>query len=306
MQTFALMNLTDLRLGLEDLLTVRRGPLFRTQSGKAYEDALETQRHAINALPAPLTGGRPFAEELALRHADQDAFAIGIWHITEAYLRIPGVSTEIIAAVRRIREAFVPDIERLRDAYADQATAVAGRRENMVNLIDDLVRVPVAGGGTLFDWVAGFVGAGEQIARIVAQRAEINATTRKHAMTLHADTLRILNDLRKNVVAEIARTLGMPRSTEDEIFGYFDVLEATRFEAKQSQGPVSTRGLTLPPPSTRVLTIPPPSPSNTGYSSIPPSVRSVPPPPPPSNPPGPPSSRHFPPAPPTTRGPRNY
>jgi len=302
------MNLTDLRLGLEDLLTVRRGPLFRTQSGKAYEDALETQRHAINALPAPLTGGRPFAEELALRGADQDAFGIGIWHITEAYLRIPGVSTDMLATVRRIREAFVPDLDRLRDAYADQASTVAMRRENMVNLIDDLVRIPVAGGSTLFDWVAGFVGAGEQIARIVAQRAEINATTRKHAMTLHADTIRILNELRKNVVAEIARTMGMPRSTEEEIFGYFDMLEQTRIEAKQNQamsGPVSTRGLTLPPPSTRVLTVPPPSPSNTGYSSVPPSVRSVPP-APPSNPPAPPSSRMYPPAPPTTRGPRNY
>jgi hypothetical protein len=302
------MNLTDLRLGLEDLLTVRRGPLFRTQSGKAYEDALETQRHAINALPAPLTGGRPFAEELALRNADQDAFGIGIWHITEAYLRIPGISTDMLASVRRIREAFVPDIERLRDAYAEQASTVAARRENMVNLIDDLVRVPVAGGGTLFDWVAGFVGAGEQIARIVAQRAEINATTRKHAMTLHADTIRILNELRKNVVAEIARTMGMPRSTEEEIFGYFDLLEQARIEAKQNQpmsGPVSTRGLTLPPPSTRVITVPPPAQSNAGYSSIPPSTRTVPP-APPSNPPAPPSSRLYPPVPPTTRGPRNY
>lgn len=307
------MNLTDLRLGLEDLLTVRRGPLFRTQSGKAYEEALETQRHAINALPAPLTGGRPFAEELALRNADQDAFGIGIWHITESYLRIPGVPTEVLAAVRRIREAFVPDLDRLRDAYADQATTVAARRENMVNLIDDLVRIPVAGGSTLFDWVAGFVGAGEQIARIVAQRAEINATTRKHAMTLHADTIRVLNDLRKNVVAEIARTMGMPRSTEDEIFGYLDMLETTRAEARQNQamtGPASTRGLTLPPPSTRI-SVPPPPQSNAGYSSIPPSTRSVPP-VPPSNPPAPPSSRLYPsvppmpPIPPSNRGPRNF
>jgi len=132
MQTYALLNLTDLRLGLEDLLTVRRGPLFRTQSGKAYEEILEQQRRLINALPAPLTGGRPFAEELALRNADHDAFGVGIWHMTEAYLRIPGIESEIVAAARRIRDAFIPDPERLRDTYADQASAVASRRENMV------------------------------------------------------------------------------------------------------------------------------------------------------------------------------
>lgn len=306
---YALLNLTDLRLGLEDLLTVRRGPLFRTQAGKSYEETLEQQRQAINALPAPLTGGRPFAEELALRNADHDAFGFGIWHLTEAYLRIPGVESEVVAAVHRIREAFIPDPDRLRDTYADQASAVGSRRENMVNLVDDLVRIPIAGGSTLFDWVAGFVGAGEQIAKILAQRAEINATTRKHAMALHGDTIRILNELRRTVVAEIARTMGMPRNTEEEIFGYFDLLEATRAEAKrvleQNQsmtGPSSTRGLTLPPPSTRVIPAPPPS--NRGYSSAPPSQRTMPP-APPSNPPGPPSSRLYPSSPPPNRGPRN-
>lgn len=318
MQTYALLNLTDLRLGLEDLLTVRRALLFRTQSGKFYEDALEQQRQAINALPSPLTGGRPFAEELALRNADHDAFGLGIWHLTEAYLLIPGVESEVVAAVQRIRDAFVPDPDRLRDTYAEQALAVGSRRENMVNLIDDLVRIPVAGGSTLFDWVAGFVGAGEQIAKILAQRAEINATTRKHAMALHADSIRLLNELRRNVVAEIARTMGMPRNTEDEIFGYLDLLESTRLEAKRaleqnqalSSGPASTRGLTgltIPPPSTRVISAPPNS--TRGYSTAPPSTRSVPP-APPSNPPAPPSSRHFPsippvPPPPSTRGPRN-
>lgn len=324
MQTYALLNLTDLRLGLEDLLTVRRGPLFRTQSGKTYEEVLTQLRQAVNALPAPLTGGRPFAEELALRNADHDAFGFGIWHLTEAYLRVPGVESEIVTAARRIREAFIPDPDRLRDTYADQASAVASRRENMVSLVDDLVRIPVAGGSTLFDWVAGFVGAGEQIAKILAQRAEINATTRKHAMALHGECLRILNDLRKTVIAEIARTMGMPRTIEDEIFGYFDMLETTRIEAKrvmeQNQafaGPSSTRSLTLPPPSTRVIPAPPTS--NVGYSTIPPSARTIPPAPPiasvgyssgppstrtippapPSSPPGPPS------APPTIRGPRS-
>jgi hypothetical protein len=309
MQTYALLNLTDLRLGLDDLLTVRRGPLLRTQSGKANEKVLEEQRQAINVLPAPLTGGRPFAEELALRNAEHDAFGLGIWHMTEAYLRIPGIESEIAAAAQRIRDAFIPDPDRLRDTYADQASAVGSRRDNMINLIDDLVRIPVAGGSTLFDWVAGFVGAGEQIAKILIQRSEINATTRKHAMGLHADTIRILNELRRSVAAEIARTMGMPRTTEDDIFGYFDLLEVTRIEAKraleQSQGfagPSSTRGLTLPPPSTRVI---PGAPvSNRGYSSVPPAARTIPP-APPSNPAGPGSARLYPVGPPSTRGPRN-
>ena len=305
MRTYALLNLTDLRLGLEDLLTVRRGPLLRTQAGKACEETLERQRRSIQALPPPLTGGKSFAEDLASRNAEHDAFGLGIWHITEAYLRIPGIEAEVVAAARRVRDAFIPDPERLRDTYADQAATVAIRKDSLVSLIDDLVRIPVASGGTLFDWAAGFVGAGEQIAKILMQRAEINATTRKHAMTLHADTVRILNELRKATVAEVARTLGMPRDTEEEIFGYFDLLETTRIEAKRAleqnqamAGPGSTRGITLPPPSTRVIAAAPPS--NRGYASVPPSTRSVPP-APPSNPPGP-SPSHF--IAPATRGPR--
>ncbi|MBK9258281.1 MAG: hypothetical protein IPM54_00410 [Polyangiaceae bacterium] len=313
MQTYALLNLTDLRLGLEDLLTVRRGALFRTQAGKAHERILEQQRQAINALPPPLTGGRAYAEELAVRNAEHDSFGLGMWHITEAYLRIPGIESGIVEAARRIRAAFIPDPDRLRDPYADQAATVALRKESMVNLIEDLMRIPVAGGGTLFDWAAGFVGAGEQIAKVLMQRAEINATTRKHAMSLHADTIRTLNELRNAVLSEVARTLGMPREIEGEIFGYFDVLEATRLEAKraveQNQalavGPGSTRGITLPPPSARV--IPGAPPSSRGYPSVPPappSYRSIPP-APPSNPPAPPSSRVVPPVPSSNRGPRN-
>jgi hypothetical protein len=310
MQTYALLNLTDLRLGLEDLLTVRRGPLLRMQAGKAHEDILEQQRAAILALPAPLTGGKGFAEELALRNAENDGFGAGIWHMTEAYLRVPGVDPEIVEAARRVREAFLPDPERLRDGYVEQAAAAAVRKENLVSVVNDLVRIPVAGGSSLFDWAAGFVGAGEQIGKILAQRAEINATTRKHAMTLHADTVRLLNELRKAVVAEIARTMGMPRDIEDEIFGYFDILEVTRIEAKQNQtmaGPSSTRGLTMPPPSTRL--IPGPPQSNPGYTMPPPSSRMIPPPresnsgsstmPPPAS-----YSFPPPPIPPTNRGPR--
>jgi len=306
-QPYALLNLTDLRLGLEDLLTVRLGPLLRTQAGKAHENILQQQRDAIRALPAPLTGGRPFAEELALRHSEVDGFGSGIWHLLEAYVRFPGVDPEIVAAVKRIRYALIPNTDRLRDAYPEQAAAAEVRRQNLATVVDDLKLIPIAGSGkTLFDWAEGFIQSGEQIATTLAERAEINATTRKRAMVLLADTVRILNELRTEVIAEIGQTIGMPRDTEDAIFGYFDVLESMRIEAKrvldQNQalvGPVSTRGLTPLPMSTRI--IPGPTPSNPGFPDGPPSTRVI---PPPEETPIPLSRRAYTP-PPSARGPKS-
>lgn len=304
---YTLLNLTDLRVGLEDLLTVRRGPLLRTHAGKAQEELLEQERRAILALPRALTGGRPFAEELALRHSEVDGFGMGIWYFTEAYLRVPGIDREIVEAARRVRHALIPNTDRLRDAYPEQAAAAEVRRLNLDTIGDDLQRIPLAGGGTLFDWAASFVRAGEQIATTLAERAEINATTRKQAMTVHADTVRLLNELRHAVVAEIAQNLGMPRNTENEIFGYFDLLETRRMEAKRAaeqnpalMGPVSTRSLTPLPGVTRV--IPGPAPSSPGSFDAPRSTRMIPAPP---ESPIPLSRRSYTPPPPSTRGPKD-
>ncbi|MBK9263627.1 MAG: hypothetical protein IPM54_27950 [Polyangiaceae bacterium] len=279
-QTYALLNLTDLRLGLEDLLSIRRDALLRTQVGKAQESILEEQRKAILALPAPLTGGKPFAEELALRHAEVDSFGMGIWYLTEAYLRVPGVDPAIVEAVKRVRHALIPNTDRLRDAYPEQAAAAEVRRQNVPSIVEDLLRIPLAGGKTLYDWAMGFVYAGERIATTLAQRAEINAGTRKHAMTLLGETLHMLNELRQDVIAEIERTIGMPTEIEHDIFGYFDVLESTRAEAKRAleqnqaiAGPTSTRGLTFPPPSTQFIQGP--SPSSPGYLGGPSSTRVI-------------------------------
>lgn len=324
--SYTLLNLTDLRLGLEDLFAVRRGPLLSTHAGKNHEEGLAQQHSAIVALPRALTGGRPFAEEMALRHSEVDAFGMGLWYFTEAYLRVPGVDPSIVEAARRIRHALIPNTDRLRDAYPEQAAAAEVRKQNLATVADELARIPLAMGGTLYDWAMRFVDAGERIATTLAERAEINATTRKHAMTVLADTLRILNELRNEVSAEIAATIGMPREIEKEIFGYFDVLEATRVEAKrtleqnQAQvehlgirdasgallpkpllGPASTRSLTPMPGMTRV--IPGPPPSHSGYADSPASTRGIP--PPPESPI--PLSRisYLPPPPPTTNGPKD-
>lgn len=305
--SYTLLNLTDLRLGLEDLFAVRRGPLLSTQAGKTHEESLAQQHSAIVALPRALTGGRPFAEEMALRHSEVDGFGMGIWYFTEAYLRVPGVDPNILEAARRIRHALIPNTDRLRDAYPEQAAAAEVRKQNLATVADELVRIPLATGGTLYDWATRFVEAGERIATTLAERAEINATTRKHAMTVLAETLRILNELRSEINAEIAATIGMPQDIEKEVFGYFDVLEATRLDAKrvleQNQallGPASTRSLTPMPGMTRV--IPGPPPSHSGYAEGPASTRLIPPPP---ESPIPLSRRSYlPPPPPSTNGPK--
>jgi hypothetical protein len=233
MRTFSLLNLTDVKLGLDDLLASRHAALLSTQAGQGCEEVLRFQHKELAALPHALTGGRPFAEDLAVTDAEHDEFGLGIWHVTEAYLRVPGVHADVRDAARRVRAAFIPDPARLRDTYAEEAAAAGPRKIALETLEDDLKRLPIAGGRTLYDWARGFVRAAERIAQLLSQRAEVNSHTRKHALTLRSETISILNDLRKGLEREAARNPALPKDIDAQIFGLFDTLEDSREAASR-------------------------------------------------------------------------
>ncbi|UQA59728.1 hypothetical protein [Polyangium aurulentum] len=228
MNNFYVLNLPDLKLGLDDLFTKRHAALLTSKVGKGHEDILAFQRKAIDALPPALTGGKPFAEELSGVDSEHDGSGAGIWHLTEAYLRAPKVDPKVVEAARRIRAAFIPELGQLQDSYADEAEAAARRKGELSNLEADLKLIPVAGGGTLYDWAVMYLSAGEKLSVLLSQRADIDAKKRKNAQALRSETVGILNELRAGIGREVERNPELPRDLDGQIFGYFDTLEAQR------------------------------------------------------------------------------
>ena len=227
MRTFRRLNLADIYLGLEDLFTQRHEALLLTRAGKGQEEVLRVQRDEINALPATMTGGRAFADELAAVDEEHDNLGYALWYLTEAYIRSPYTSLEIVDAAVRVRDAFVPDIGALQASYADEAAAATFRKRDLAQFENDLRSLPIAG-GTAYDWASAFVLAGEKLSSLLGQQADAESQARKNAQLLRSETIGILNDLRRAIAREKKRNSFLPENIDELIFSYFDTLEDNR------------------------------------------------------------------------------
>ncbi|MDI1451222.1 hypothetical protein [Polyangium sp. 6x1] len=234
MRPFSVFNLTDLSVGLADLFTKRHAALTSTKAGVGQEDVLVFQRNAIDALPKALVGGKPMSEELASKDDEHDGFGTGLWHMTEAYFRVQNLPPHIVDAARRIREAFIPTLGALQESYADEAAAANARKEELGKLEADLKLFQIAGGGTLYDWAAVFVAAGQDLSVLLSKRADVNAATRKNAQVLRSETVGILNDLRRAIAREAKRNPALAADIDAQIFGYLDTLEEQRIAAHRA------------------------------------------------------------------------
>jgi hypothetical protein len=89
MQPFHVLTLADVKIGFDDFYKKRQPALLLTKVGAGHEDILAHQRKEIDELPPALTGGRPLAEDLAETDEEHDGFGLALWHVTEAYLKVP-------------------------------------------------------------------------------------------------------------------------------------------------------------------------------------------------------------------------
>jgi hypothetical protein len=233
-QIYAILNLADLKIGLDDLLTKRHTALTASQVGVGHKDILVFQSKAIDALPSALTTGRPLVEGLSSVDEDHDGFGMALWHMTESYIRVPRIDSSVIEAVHRIRAAFIPERSQLQESYADEAEAAIRRKPSLVALEADLKLIPVALGGTLLNWATSFLAAGENLSVLLSQRADIDGKTRKLAGVLRSETVGILNELRRGIAREQRRKPELPSDLDAQIFSYFDTLEAQREAANRS------------------------------------------------------------------------
>jgi hypothetical protein len=234
MRRFRDLNLADLLIGLDDLFTTRHADFVSTKVGEAYAELLDGVRTQVNALPPALTGRLPLVEEISAVDGDHDGFGGAIYYMTEAYLRLPGVDPAVLAAVKRIRATFVPELDQLRSSYADEAAAAMERKPALKELESDLKLVPVAKGGSLYDWAVSFVGAGEKLGKLLSDRASADTGGRENARKLRTEAVGLLNRARAAIADQVSRKAGLSPELDAKIFGLFDELEEKRVAANRA------------------------------------------------------------------------
>lgn len=247
--------LESLLLGLDDLLIKRLPALQSFANGAANAKLLGTHRDRIAALPAALTG-RPLTDELEVGDMRHDGLGGGIWFILEAYLRHPDTSAAQLDAIKKIRAALIPALDSLTATYEAEAKAAKDHKTALVSLKKELELFPVAK-GTLYDWAASFVEAGEQLDVLLSKRAD--AKDRAAASRLRVDAIGVLNRLRKSLAAEAKNDTSLPADLDAQVFAYFDLLETKAAEGyaeakKKTKEAKETKGKEPAPPATETET----------------------------------------------------
>ncbi|MDW8248315.1 MAG: hypothetical protein RMJ98_03290, partial [Myxococcales bacterium] len=217
------LTLPTLRLVLRDLLEKRRADLLLSRAGTFHEPELSEILASMDALP-PSLSGMPLAEELKAADDRHDAYGSILFFLTEAYLRHPDAPDEILAAARRIREAFLPHLGELNASYAQEADRALERKRYLAERKEDLLLFPMAGGKTLLDVATAYLEAGEHLHKLLSDRADIPRGQRQEASTLRPRAIGALSRLRRDLVAEIKKNQALPRDLEDRIFAYLDAL----------------------------------------------------------------------------------
>ena len=226
------LTLSDLKMGLGNLLDGQPQALTASAIGRTYGSLLAAKRDEIDALPAPLTEGLPLAGELS--HADgvHDALGTAIWHLCTAYMEHPRVPPRVQDAASRCREALIPTLGALRKSYADEAAAALSRRAAISGMEADLNLFPVADGKTLLDWALAYIDQGERLHGLLAARADavaaVDSQARRRAQELRVETVELLFHFRTSLADEMAADPTLPRDLDQRIFGFFDQLAKRR------------------------------------------------------------------------------
>ncbi len=231
--------LSDLKLGLADLLGPRAPLLLATAAGKLYHPNLARLRTEIDALPPLAIQSRPLAEELAVADGEHDAFGAAMWHYVEAIVRAPDMPAETKSRAERIRSQLIPSLSILKESYASEAAGATERRPKIAALRVDLEQLPLPGNRSVADWAEAFVGKGEELLELLTRRAtltvEQEAAARTRAGTLRSETIATLTRFRTALADELADRPALARERDREIFAFIDQLAGDRLVAQRNR-----------------------------------------------------------------------
>ncbi len=225
------LTLGDLKLALRDLLGERLVELRLTATGKLYEPRLRTKQQQIEAIPEAAGPLAPLARELGETDVQHDGFGAATFYLCRAIAVHPTLPASLKQAAADVQKTFVPQLDTLRAPYPDEASAALDNRPELVKLKAELKSVATPGGGTLHDWVKSFIGAGDDLDRLLRQRATLLATGENAAAAgpLRGATIGVLGRFRDALGDELREDGGkIPADHDARLFAYIDKLNDDR------------------------------------------------------------------------------
>ena len=239
------LTLGDLKLALRDLLGEKLEILRASATGKLYEPRLRAKQKAIESIPDAASKAAPLATELGEMDGQHDGFGAAIFYLGEAIAAHPKLPKAVKEAAKQVQETFVPQLGVLRAPYADEAAAALDNRPELARMKNDLKSIVVPGGGTLLEWVKSFLASGDQLDKLLRQRATLLAGSENASSSapLRSSTVGLLGRFRDALRDELEEDGSkLPHDHEAKLFAYIDKLSADRTSAASSQAPQAPQG----------------------------------------------------------------
>ena len=224
------LKVADIKLGLDDLLTNRIDALRLMLMAPVYEKTLlDFQGKFAEVTLDDKPARRALADELRVADDTYDGYGAAVWHLLEAYRRLPGDDAALKQQLTAIRDAFIPTRGELNKSYADQASRAKERKEKLPQHAEALRAFPVMG-GTLEDWVVGQLDAGVSIDTLMTERSNMTTPDEDspEVALLRSQFIGALGRVRATLADELKGRSELPRDLDHRIFGYFDLLNAAR------------------------------------------------------------------------------
>ncbi|MEO5725465.1 MAG: hypothetical protein ABI134_11340 [Byssovorax sp.] len=225
------LTLGDLKLALRDLLGDKLVELRLTATGKLYEPRLRAKQQQIEAIPDAAGSQAPLAKELGEADIRHDGFGGATFYLCRAIEAHPTLPASLKQAAADVQRTFVPQLDVLRASYPDEASAALDNRPELTKLKAELKSIATPGGGTLLDWVQSFITAGDEIDKLLRERATRLATGENAAATgpLRGATIGVLGRFRDARGDELREDGGkLPADHDARLFAYLDKLNEDR------------------------------------------------------------------------------
>lgn len=243
--SIVLLDTDNAYLAIRDLLSDdKRALLARTHSGPIAIPPLED---IARRLAASARRGKPYAAELAVADQRHDIAAVVLDHICQIH-ELLGALPEYGTFARyatRVRGTLSMERTIVTASYGQAAANAHRNRLRLPEIEDVLDQMPAIGGVTAYKVAEIFIRSGEEIGKLLSQRADVRADENAtRAEITGPNLLHEARDLllrtRSMIANEVSLRPDLPADLTDRIFSVLDeriaVAAAARARARPASG----------------------------------------------------------------------
>jgi hypothetical protein len=225
-------TINDIRLFLDDVIEKRKASLLLLSAGAKLHKLFSNLRDSLLALPISGPQNLPLTKELDAADGAFDGDGRFIFYMYEAYQNLPGFDPVLLAALKLVRDRFVPTLDVLSKNYRDEAAWVKERQEELSTYEKTLKTFPIVGGKTLYDVAVDFIEQGRLLSDLLSDRAiQLDAEvskSRKDVSRILNSTIGLVGQCRSAIDIELKADDSTPRDLEAQVLGYYDQLVSQR------------------------------------------------------------------------------